>query len=76
MVLSPNTNYGSLVTYACDAGYTNIAGDSIRTCEGDGSWSGAAPTCTQIGTTASHSVIGADIDTFTTFKNTAIINII
>ncbi len=36
---------GDVATYACDAGYT-LDGDATRTCQADGSWSGAEPDCT------------------------------
>ena len=35
---------GTVSTYACDTGYT-LDGGSTRTCQGDGTWSGSAPTC-------------------------------
>ena len=35
---------GSVATYSCTTyGYV---GDAVRTCLADGSWGGAAPTCT------------------------------
>ena len=40
--------YGTTVeqnaTYSCNTGY-NLVGDSIRTCQATGNWSGGAPTC-------------------------------
>ena len=35
---------GSRATYTCDSGYL-ISGQSTRTCQGDGTWTGTAPTC-------------------------------
>ena len=37
--------YMSQVTYSCRPGYVMAAGDEVRTCEENGRWSGAAPTC-------------------------------
>lgn len=37
--------YGDVATYACGTGYT-LSGALTRTCQADGTWSGAAPTCT------------------------------
>ena len=31
-------------TYSCNTGY-NLVGDSTRTCQATGNWSGSAPTC-------------------------------
>ena len=31
-------------TYSCDTGY-NLVGNSTRTCQATGNWSGSAPTC-------------------------------
>ena len=38
------TTIGENATYSCDTGY-NLVGDSIRTCQATGNWSGSAPTC-------------------------------
>ena len=38
------TTYQQTATYSCDTGY-NLVGDSIRTCQADGTWFGSAPTC-------------------------------
>ena len=38
------TTFGQTATYSCNTGY-NLVGDSTRTCEADGMWSGSAPTC-------------------------------
>ena len=35
---------GTLAVYSCDFGYA-LNGSSTRTCQSDGTWSGAAPTC-------------------------------
>ena len=42
--LTSGTTFGQTVTYSCNTGY-NLVGDSTRTCEGTGEWSGSAPTC-------------------------------
>ena len=38
------TTFGQTATYSCDTGY-NLVGDSNRTCQAVGSWSGSPPTC-------------------------------
>ncbi|XP_065174514.1 sushi, von Willebrand factor type A, EGF and pentraxin domain-containing protein 1-like [Sycon ciliatum] len=43
--------YGTVARYSCDAGYI-LSGDATRTCQNDGSWSGAAmPRCVPAPTT-------------------------
>ncbi|XP_026208553.1 sushi, von Willebrand factor type A, EGF and pentraxin domain-containing protein 1 isoform X3 [Anabas testudineus] len=37
-------NYGDFVMYSCLPGF-DLKGDSIQTCQGDGSWSGTQPVC-------------------------------
>lgn len=44
-VSAAGTTVGSTATYSCDEGFTLGAGDATRTCQADGSWSGAPPTC-------------------------------
>jgi CUB/sushi domain-containing protein len=43
-VAAPTTTTGSAATYSCNAGYA-LSGSATRTCQTDGTWSGAAPTC-------------------------------
>ena len=38
------TTFGQTAIYSCDIGY-NPVGDSTRTCQAEGNWSGNAPTC-------------------------------
>ena len=38
------TTFGQTATYSCNTGY-NLVGDSTRTCQATGQWSGSAPTC-------------------------------
>ena len=38
------TTFGQTATYSCNTGY-NLVGDSTRTCQAAGNWSGSAPTC-------------------------------
>ena len=38
------TTVGQTATYSCNTGY-NLVGDSIRTCQAEGIWSGSASTC-------------------------------
>jgi hypothetical protein len=44
-VSAPTLTFGSTATYACESGY-GLTGASTRTCQTDGTWSAAAPTCT------------------------------
>ena len=38
------TTVGQNATYSCNTGY-NLVGDSTRTCQATGNWSGSVPTC-------------------------------
>ena len=38
------TTVGQTATYSCNTGY-NLVGDSTRTCQAAGNWSGSTPTC-------------------------------
>ena len=38
------TTFGETATYSCNTGY-NLVGDSTRTCQATGEWSGSEPTC-------------------------------
>ena len=38
------TTFVQTATYSCNTGY-NLVGDSTRTCQSSGNWSGNAPTC-------------------------------
>ena len=38
------TTLGQTATYSCNTGY-NLVGNSTRTCQATGNWSGRAPTC-------------------------------
>ena len=38
------TLFGQTATYICDSGY-NLVGESVRTCQVTGVWSGSVPTC-------------------------------
>ena len=38
------TTVGEIATYSCNTGY-NLVGESTRTCQEIGNWSGRAPTC-------------------------------
>ena len=38
------TTFGQTATYTCNMGY-NLTGESTRTCQDTGLWSGSAPTC-------------------------------
>ena len=43
-VSTTGTTFGQTATYSCNTGY-NLVGDSTRTCQATGNWSGSAPTC-------------------------------
>ena len=43
-VNTTGTTLGQTATYSCNRGY-NLVGDSTRTCQATGAWSGSAPTC-------------------------------
>ena len=38
------TTFEQTATYSCNTGY-NLVGDSTRTCQATGNWSGSAPVC-------------------------------
>jgi len=44
-VSAPTTNRGDSAVYSCDTGY-NLLGSKTRTCQADGTWNAAEPTCT------------------------------
>ena len=44
---APVTTYGATASYTCSPNYV-LSGASQRTCQADGTWSGAAPTCTVV----------------------------
>ena len=39
-----STTFNSRATYTCDRGFV-LSGQSVRTCQSDGEWSGRAPEC-------------------------------
>ena len=41
------TTFGQNATYSCNTGY-NLVGNSTRTCQATGNWSGSPPTCAGI----------------------------
>ena len=43
-VAVPTTTYNSVATYSCVTGY-ELNGDTIRTCQPNGTWSGSDLTC-------------------------------
>ncbi|MGD0838953.1 MAG: hypothetical protein ABSB49_20145, partial [Polyangia bacterium] len=46
-VIAPALTVGSRATYQCFSGY-NLAGNATITCQADGTWSAAAPSCTLV----------------------------
>lgn len=47
LVLAPSLSAGSEATYKCETGYGSPA-VTIRTCQNDGTWSGAEPVCSLV----------------------------
>ena len=43
-VSTTGTTFGQTATYSCNMGY-NLVGDTTRTCQATGNWSGSEPTC-------------------------------
>ena len=43
-VNAPETTFQAVATFSCISGY-RLVGDSIRTCQANGSWSGQIPQC-------------------------------
>ena len=43
-IFFPSTIFQSVASYMCDPGHS-LVGESSRTCDGNGMWSGTAPTC-------------------------------
>ena len=43
-VSTNRTTFGETAAYSCNTGY-NLVGDSNRTCQATGMWSGSEPTC-------------------------------
>lgn len=43
----PSTNFGAVVTYVCNQGYT-LSGASTRICRAIGGWDGVGPSCLQV----------------------------
>ena len=41
---SAGTTFGQTATYSCNTSY-NLEGNSTRTCQATGNWSGSEPTC-------------------------------
>ena len=48
LVSAPLTTENAIATYTCAAGYETLTGNAARTCQSDGTWSGMAPTCSDI----------------------------
>lgn len=46
-IVAPDTTFGGTATYTCSVGFS-LVGPSLRTCQADGAWSGAAPSCPAI----------------------------
>ena len=42
------TTENAIATYTCAVGYETLTGNAARTCQSDGTWSGMAPTCSDI----------------------------
>jgi len=48
-VFSCDTLYGVTADYLCDYGYNMTGGDSNRTCDVPGNWTGQEPSCEPVG---------------------------
>ena len=44
VVATIETGLGAVANYTCNGGY-DLVGDTMRTCEANGQWAGAEPTC-------------------------------
>lgn len=44
-----STTFGSVATYTCALGYTDMTGSPIRTCNCEGEWTDSEPICSPIG---------------------------
>ena len=53
------TTLGQTATYSCNTGY-NLVGDSTRTCQSTGVWSGSTPTCQGVFVIVLHCVGGLE----------------
>ena len=45
VVTTIDTGLDAVATYACSEGYS-LVGNAMRTCQANGQWDGAEPTCT------------------------------
>ena len=45
VVATADTGLNAVATYACSEGYS-LDGDAMRTCQANGQWDGAEPSCT------------------------------
>ncbi|XP_064796418.1 sushi, von Willebrand factor type A, EGF and pentraxin domain-containing protein 1 isoform X3 [Oncorhynchus masou masou] len=55
-------SYGDIVLYTCLPGF-EMKGDSVQTCQGDRTWSGAQPTCVTVSCGPPPSVENAEVQT-------------
>jgi len=70
-VLAPATTRGSTAVYSCDTGY-NLSGSKTRTCQPDGTWNVAEPSCTIVDCGAlGNPTNGTATVTTTTYGSTA-----
>ena len=46
-VVWTNLSVGSVAVYTCNRGF-ELVGNEMRTCQGDGTWSGEEPVCTGV----------------------------
>jgi hypothetical protein len=70
-VAAAMTTFSSVATYSCASGYT-LSGSSTRTCQSDGAWSGALPSCVPVDCGAPASISNGNASyTATTFGSTA-----
>jgi hypothetical protein len=71
LVSAPSTTYNTVASYSCSQGFS-LSGLDQRTCQANGAWSGAAPTCQAITPRLTIHKTGSGLGTVTSSPSTAI----